>query len=458
MNPTLETSIQERGKKIFERISDNHPAPYQKSFWIGKGMEWSLRHPKLKTDLFRLVDVLPSLSTSDAILSHVWLYLSQTAGEIHPWLTKVLRLSRVAPLRAPLANVVKRAVRETARQYIAGTTPIEALPKLRSIREGGFAFTVDLLGEYCLSEKEAEVYLKRYLDCIQIFHDEIPRWSESRPLVTGHPGENTPICISVKLSALYSQCTPLNFDRSVERLSERLSILMDEAMRRKIQVYVDAEDSSTNPIIYAVFQRVFGTSRYHLAPLPGIVVQAYARSAGRTLEHLRNLVQQRGAPIAVRLVKGAYWDVETMSAAQNGWESPLFRMKESSDCYFESLSRYLIDHNDELFPAFGSHNVRSLCHAIEYARSKDMAHTGFELQMLYGMAEPIARAFADEGFLVRLYTPLGELLPGMGYLVRRLLENTSNESFLRHTFIDSRQVEELLRQPCFQETEPYVPQ
>jgi RHH-type proline utilization regulon transcriptional repressor/proline dehydrogenase/delta 1-pyrroline-5-carboxylate dehydrogenase len=139
-------------------------------------------------------------------------------------------------------------------------------------------------------------------------------------------------------------------------------------------------------------------------------------------------------------------------AKQNNWECPLFTDKESTDANYEDLSRFLLDHASHFLPAFGSHNIRSLAHACAYAERKGVPKKGFELQMLYGMAEPIARAFAREGYLVRLYVPLGQMIPGMGYLVRRLLENTSNESFLRHTFFDSKEVDDLLREPRLRES------
>jgi RHH-type proline utilization regulon transcriptional repressor/proline dehydrogenase/delta 1-pyrroline-5-carboxylate dehydrogenase len=182
-------------------------------------------------------------------------------------------------------------------------------------------------------------------------------------------------------------------------------------------------------------------------PYPGIVVQAYSKSAGIILNDLITFAKSRQAPIAVRLVKGAYWDHETILSAQYGWPSPLFAKKESSDANYEALSRVLIDNHQHCLPAFGSHNVRSLSHAVCYATANGLSVKDYELQMLYGMAEPIAKAFAKKGYLVRLYVPLGEMLPGMGYLVRRLLENTSNESFLRHTFFDAQKVDELLKTP-----------
>ena len=121
------------------------------------------------------------------------------------------------------------------------------------------------------------------------------------------------------------------------------------------------------------------------------------------------------------------------------------------DAMYEKLSKVLLLNTEYILPAFASHNVRSLSHACIFASKNNISKTAFELQMLYGMADPIAEAFKNEGYLCRLYAPLGELIPGMGYLVRRLLENTSNESFLRHTFFEGSEVEFLLKEPQFKE-------
>jgi RHH-type proline utilization regulon transcriptional repressor/proline dehydrogenase/delta 1-pyrroline-5-carboxylate dehydrogenase len=276
----------------------------------------------------------------------------------------------------------------------------------------------------------------------------MPAWSESKQLLDGHPGELSPVCISVKLSALYSQTGALNFSRSVEVLSERLSEIVRKAKSYGALVYVDAEDSGNNPIIYETFKRVFSSQEFIDFPYPGIVVQAYARNAEERIHELLDYARQRGGPIAVRLVKGAYWDLERVVSSQNHWEFPLYDQKRHSDASYEHLTRLLLDNHDVCLPAFGSHNIRSLSHACCYAEHKKLSAKDFEIQVLYGMAEPIAQAFAKRGYLTRMYVPLGELLPGMGYLVRRLLENTSNESFLRHTFFEHAAVRQLLRDPA----------
>lgn len=443
----VESRIRRFGAQIFRAIGREQPSAFNKNYWLGRIMEWSMTKPEFKLNLFRLVDVLPTLKSSRAIAEHVSEYLGKVGAEINGLLGWGLNVPPTS-LRAKLMAVaVKRGVSQMASQFIAGEGPKEALKELRAMRKNGLAFTVDLLGEFSVSEREAKVYLDRYMDALTVFGREIPRWKEARPILAGHPGDASAVCVSVKLSALYSQTSCLNFARSVDVLSEKLTTLARKAREVNGSLYVDAEDFGNNPIIYATFKRVFGSEEFRDFPYPGIVLQAYAKESYALAENLLDFARTRGGPIAIRLVKGAYWDYETITCAQQGWESPLYKRKESSDANFERITQLLLDNTDVCLPAFGSHNIRSLSHACCYAEHRGIPHTSFELQMLHGMAEPIARAFARQGYLVRMYVPLGEMLPGMGYLVRRLLENTSNESFLRHTFFDSNDTDELLRRP-----------
>lgn len=449
---SIQSHIEILGRSIFEAIGKTQPSLYQKSFWSQVMLRWTMTEPALKADLFRLVDVLPSLKSNEAITRHFVEYLAPHAGRLPKALRWAFTPTPGTPRGAIAAFFVKRGVTEMARQFIAGVDAAAALRPLRRLRKSKMAYTVDLLGEYTLSEPEALDYFERYKNAFTILGAEGKSGKRYlKPIVSGNPGEARPVCVSVKLSALYSQCSPLNFEKSVAVLSERLSALVERAVIANAQVYVDAEDSGNNPIIYAAFEKVFGDGQFRDYPYPGIVIQAYAKGAVEIATRMIGFAKRRGSPIAVRLVKGAYWDSETISSALNDWPSPLLKKKESSDAQFEYISRMLLDAHEHCLPAFASHNIRSLSHAICYAESKGLDKTKYELQMLYGMAEPIAKAFTKRGYLVRLYVPLGDLFVGMGYLVRRLLENTSNESFLKHTFFDREAVDSLLREPRYQD-------
>jgi RHH-type proline utilization regulon transcriptional repressor/proline dehydrogenase/delta 1-pyrroline-5-carboxylate dehydrogenase len=180
----------------------------------------------------------------------------------------------------------------------------------------------------------------------------------------------------------------------------------------------------------------------------GIVVQAYLPDAERDLAGLLEWSRNRGTPVWIRLVKGAYWDYETVVAHSRNWPTPVFQEKWESDDSYERLTKTLLENYTLLRPAFGSHNLRSLSYAVACARQLQVPEGAFELQMLYGMAEEQARVFSESGHRVRIYTPFGELMPGMAYLVRRLLENTSNDSFLRQSYDENVKIEDLLMKPA----------
>ena len=456
IDPALDKKIISFGRGVFADLEDTEQSPLSMRYWNARLMQWSMSMPDFKVNLFRLVDVLPTLRTPEAVGEHVRQYLTEAAGRLHPSMGWLVGLSDSALGQALTSFLVTRGVRQMAGLFIAGSGPREALKPLRRMRRNGYCFTVDLLGEFCVCEREALEYQSRYIDALETFGEQIPAWREAAPLMPGHPGELSPVCISVKLSALYSQTSALNFKRSVEILSDRLAEVARAAQRRGALMYVDAEDSGNNPIIYESFKRVFSSPEFASMPYPGIVIQAYSKSAEARVSEMLEFARSRGAPIAIRLVKGAYWDLERVLSAQNDWDFPLWTRKESSDACFEHLSRVLLDNSAHCLPAFGSHNIRSLSHACCYAEQRGLTPKDFEIQVLYGMAEPIAQAFKSRGYLTRMYVPLGELLPGMGYLVRRLLENTSNESFLRHTFFDAEEVSTLLRQPRYSEPHDLV--
>src|SRR5205814_1199764 len=151
--------------------------------------------------------------------------------------------------------------------------------------------------------------------------------------------------------------------------------------------------------------------------------------------------------VTVRLVKGAYWDYETVIASQRDWPVPVFSHKTETDANFEKLSLYLLENEDAVTGAFGSHNVRSVAHALAQAERLGVDRRAFEFQVLYGMGEALRAALLQLGCRVREYCPVGELLPGMAYLVRRLLENTSNEGFLANKFAKGASRAALLRNP-----------
>ena len=253
--------------------------------------------------------------------------------------------------------------------------------------------------------------------------------------------------LSLKITSLYSQIDPVDFDGSVAAVKDLLRPILRKAIATGAALTLDLEQFRHRDLTLEVFTSLLDEEEfldYHDA---GVVLQAYLRDADQDLARLVTWARRRGRPFNLRLVKGAYWDYETVIAAQEGWPVPVFTHKPDTDAMYERLTRTMLEAADVVRPAFASHNVRSLAVAIETARSLGLAQDAFELQMLHGMGDPIKTAVGGMGLRVREYAPVGELIPGMAYLVRRLLENTANDSFLRQTFVEGAAIEDLVKPP-----------
>jgi RHH-type proline utilization regulon transcriptional repressor/proline dehydrogenase/delta 1-pyrroline-5-carboxylate dehydrogenase len=234
---------------------------------------------------------------------------------------------------------------------------------------------------------------------------------------------------------------------AIAHLAPKLRPLLRRARELGAFINFDMESYAHKNTTLELFKSLFGEAEFKDWPHAGIVIQAYLRDAENNLRDLIEWGRARGTRFAVRLVKGAYWDYETTKSQQNSWECPVYFQKPESDANFEKLTRVLLENESIVTAAFGSHNVRSIAHAQAMADELGLDPRRFEFQLLYGMAGPIKRALVEMGYRVREYSPVGELLPGMSYLVRRLLENTSNEGFLRAKFAEKVSEKELLRDP-----------
>ncbi|MBP9837992.1 MAG: proline dehydrogenase family protein [Proteobacteria bacterium] len=443
----LEQQILVLGKEIFAELNLKQNPFFSSQFFMEKFMNWGMKDEDLKVSLFRFVDVLPTLNSSRSVIEHLNEYLLPLRNKLPELLAKATNInpnSITAKLTAP---TIKKQISFVAKQFILGETPESSLKILKKIRSRGQAFTVDLLGEATLSEAESIEYQNRYIELLTCLAAELPKWKESNPIIQGHRGETTPLNISIKLSALYSQSKALNFKQSISVLSARLAEIVSLAKKHHAFVYIDMEDSPLTSIIIETFKNIFSSEEFKDYPDCGLVLQAYMRRTETDILDLIEWTKKRGTPIAVRLVKGAYWDTESLLAQQNYQPIPVWQYKENSDANYEKLSLLLLQNYQLIYPAFASHNIRSLTHAVEAAKMLGVPHTQFELQALYGMASIIVKSFSSRGYLIREYAPIGKLIPGMGYLVRRLLENTSNEGFLRQSVHEHKSAESLLKTP-----------
>jgi RHH-type proline utilization regulon transcriptional repressor/proline dehydrogenase/delta 1-pyrroline-5-carboxylate dehydrogenase len=423
---------------------------YQMTWWTERMLTWAMANPGFRTQLFRLVDVFPATTGADDALRHLHEYFS---GADAPRLVDLgVGLAERLPGGDRLsASVARRNIERMARQFIAGSTPADAAGALGRLWRSGSAGIVDLLGEKSVSADEADRYAAGVSALVAALGEAAAAWPPDDHLERDDLGPLPRASVSVKPTALAPRLAPLTAEEGRAELEGRLRAILELAAEAGVGVWLDMERYETKDLVAEVWLELLEDPR--LAKLhAGTVLQAYLRDAASDLEDLLAWARRRQAlgpcePLAVRLVKGAYWDTETIEAAAEGWPSPVFEHKAQTDANYERLVRRLHEHHGLVRAAFATHNLRSLAFAVCQARVQGIPDTGYEVQMLYGMAEPVHAAIRRLGFRLRVYTPVGELVPGMAYLIRRLLENTANESFVRQRFAEGRRLEELLEPP-----------
>lgn len=446
MTATDSSQIRSKGEEILKRMEgQSRVSLFSKDYWYGSIMDWSMKNEQFKTQMFRFVDVLPYLNSGGEVARHLKEYFADAGEELPPVFNVGLGLGSLAP--SLMAGAIRKNVTAMAKMFITGENPDEALSVLRKTRKQRLAFTVDLLGEATLSEKEALEYQSKYLELIDGLARDAEKWEEIPQLDRDHQGPIPRVNVSVKLTALYSQINDMAWNDTKERLKERLRPVFRKAMERKVFLNLDMEHYGVKDLTLEVFREMVFEPEFKTYPFFGCVIQAYLRDSLADIRKVIGWARERGTPLTVRLVKGAYWDSETIDAEQKRWPVPVYLNKAESDSNYEDCTLELLKAFPVIRVAFGSHNVRSIAYALVTAEKLNVPMNAFEIQMLYGMADPIKRSLVDMGYRLREYAPVGELIPGMAYLVRRLLENTSNESWLRGKFAEGLSPEKLLKDP-----------
>ena len=404
--------------------------------------------PALRSAIFRFVDVAPVCLGPRDRGEHLHAFLREVEGERIPLNLRPLHARRPPAALLFLYGIASGPATATlARQFIAGRDASKAARNLRRMWRRGQAFALDLLGEATVSEAEAEAYSRRCAETLRLLAKRTPSWPANQLLDSDHHGPLPRANLSIKLTALTPLLRPLAPERGAADAADRLRPLLRLARDAGAHVHLDMEDYDSQETLLLAMEEVLGDREFHEGPSVGVVAQAYLREADETLERILTSPALTGRAVAptIRLVKGAYWDHERVVAAQRGWEPPVWEEKRASDATFERLSRRLIDARATVRPAIATHNLRSLAHAMAYLDLRGGEPRELELQVLRGLGDEIAAGLSRLGHRVRVYTPIGDLVAGMAYLVRRLLENSSNQGFLlqqRH-----RSLDELLEAP-----------
>ncbi len=412
-----------------------------------RAMDLASADQELKAALFRFVDVTPACRSLDDLARHLREYLREVP-DAPPPLAAAMRISDNRAARTALGAAAAAGVRHMAHRFIVGETPRAALGVLRELWNHGVASSVDLLGEATVTQPEADRYATRCDEALVELARVEAGWPGREVLERDSIGPIPRTNVSVKISALTPLLRPDAPERGRRDATERLRPLLRHARELGAHIHIDMESLDSREAVLDLVLEVLAEDEFATGPSAGLVLQAYLRDSPEQLSQVLAWARSTGRtpPLTVRLVKGAYWDHELVQATQHGWPTPVFEVKADCDRNFETLTRRLLDARPFVRVAVASHNLRSVAHAIAYNRLVGGEDRDLELQVLRGLGDQLADALASQGFRVRAYCPVGDMVAGMAYLVRRLLENTSNESFL-HEQARGVPVEQLLAAP-----------
>ncbi|MHB0982116.1 MAG: proline dehydrogenase family protein [Thiobacillus sp.] len=414
-----ESSIQAIGRTLYRRARAHPPGFYAGRRWV---LKRAIADARLRDALFRFIDVLPQLRDAHMIAAHFRAYLGDF--ELGGLFGRALRLGG----QRWMAPLLRRAVARMAQLFMVEEDAAALSAALKKMARLPATVSLDALGEAVLSEAEADAYAARVLKLLA--------W-----LAAGSAQQPD---LSIKLSALTPRFDPIDLEGSVGRVLGRLEPIRAAATQAGVSLTLDMENHDSRPLVLAVFRCL--AERPGIPP--GLALQAYRPDAEADLHGLLELPWTPERPLRVRLVKGAYWDSEVALAAQRFWPSPVYTDKAATDAGFERLAALLFEAGERVYPMIASHNLRSLAHTLALARALGRTADTWEVQMLYGMADPLAAAVVAEGARLRIYLPVGDLIGGIAYLIRRLLENTASTSVLRQAYLEDAPPESLLAVPA----------
>lgn len=336
-----------------------------------------------------------------------------------------------------IREAVSQAMKILGRQFVMGQDIQEALKRAIPMEQKGYLYSYDMLGEEALTAEDAENYFKSYMLAIET----IGKSNDGKGVYKGAG-------ISVKLSALHPRYEWRQRERVMQELLPRLEILVLAAKEWNIGITIDAEESERLDLSLDLIEKILADPRLDGWNGFGLAVQAYQKRAPFVIDYLVALAHKYKRRIMLRLVKGAYWDAEIKWAQEKGLSGyPVFTRKGSTDvCYIACVKRVL-SATDVLYPQFATHNAYTVALIMELAKD----YRDFEFQCLHGMGDALyANVVGAENFDIscRVYAPVGGHQSLLAYLVRRLLENGANTSFVNRIVDERAPVEEIIADPC----------
>jgi len=446
-DPALERRIGEIGRSLLKHARGRRTSLLSRAYWSERLMNRATQDEAFKNQLFRFIDAFPAFKTPRQVHEHLADYFLRGGVPLPAGLGPALKAGGL--VKSAMSRLISGQIRSMAARFIAGADIPTAAPILARLWANDTAHTITLLGERCLSAGEALAYQQAHIRVLREVAAAAANWPAGDRAEHDHLGPIPRVNLSLKLSALHPTPDPLAIDTIAPILRQTIQPILDEAKRLGAQIHIDSEQRELKELVFEVFMRCAEASDVPI----GVVVQAYLRSAEEDAQRIIDWTRRTGRQVTIRLVKGAYWDHETAHAARMGWPVPVWSRKSDTDACFERVAKMFIQATPRsareggVRLALGSHNARSIAAVLALIEQHDLPPEAVELQMLYGMAGELKTAAAALKLRVREYVPVGRMIPGMAYLVRRLLENTSNESWLKASFRDHVSAEALLASP-----------
>ncbi|MFO0388161.1 MAG: L-glutamate gamma-semialdehyde dehydrogenase [Alphaproteobacteria bacterium] len=375
---------------------------------------------------------LVNASSWGLLLTGKFVQFSQGEGSPVPTLSRL-----AGKLGEPIIReALKTAMRHIGSQFVLGETIDAALKNSADFEMQGFCFSYDMLGEGARSNAQAEHYLNAYLEAITNIAEHVKK----------HP-DIPPPSLSVKLSGLHPRYQLAQHKRVMDELLPRLKQIALLAMMHNVPISIDAEESSRSDINLLVFTKLFADPDFSKWDGIGFVLQAYQKRAYDMVAYLHTLARTCKKRMPIRLVKGAYWDSEIKIAQLSGLpDYPVFTRKEHTDISYLACAGKILAATECFYPQFATHNARTVSAIITMARHYGVTPDAFEFQRLHGMGEDLYRQVITD-YRCRMYAPVGEHKDLLAYLIRRLLENGANTSFVHLLMDDATPVETLLQDP-----------
>ncbi|MDP3921030.1 MAG: proline dehydrogenase family protein [Candidatus Omnitrophota bacterium] len=429
-----ENQIQTVGRKVLELARREEVKFAKKHRWENALLDWCMANEELKNRTFRFIDVFPQLKSSKSVLQHIREYFPLSEHRLPQAIRAGLVLTHPGLLtRGAVHGVTHAMFMKLSKFFVAAANEKDLEKILDDLDREGVTSSIDLLGEKTMSEAEAEICFQRYQSLIRTLGKK--KW--------GFKKQN----VSVKLSALDPLFDPIDPNGTSERIRWRLRELVRLGTEQQVFIHIDMEEFEMRDLTLKIVRDLLHEDEFAPGIALGIVLQAYLRDAEDCLDGILSWAKTLAKPLTIRLVRGAYWDQEIMKAKERSWPIPVFLRKDETDAMFEKLTVRILDEAPHVNLALATHNVRSIAHAITCAKAKGIGDENLEFQLLYGMGEPLMHVLREMNYAPRMYTPIGDPVWGMAYLVRRLLENVSSQSFVRRSVHDESAVGELLRAP-----------